>query len=322
MTVSRVITGNPSVRDSTRERVLAAVEATGYSPNVAARHLAGARQVRLAMIYAQPGAYIAELMFGGLEQVRRHNAQFIVEKCPDTRDAATEVARLIEEGADGLMIAPPLANAPAVLDYLESHDVPAVVITSGRVRERVCSVGVDARAAAFEMTRHLADLGHRRIGFIAGHPGHATSRHRLEGYREALSQAGFAADDSLVAEGRFTYRSGLEAAEKLLGLDERPTAIFASNDEMAAAVVASAIRHGLDVPADLSVTGFDDTPLASAIWPPLTTIHVPIADLAKAAIELLMEKIARRAAGEPFDSRHDTLEYALVRRQSDGPPRA
>lgn len=320
MTVSRVMTGSTAVRESTRERVMNAVEQLGYSPNLAARSLVGVRQLQVALLYAKPSAYIADLMFGGLEQGRRRNVQFLVEKCPVMSRAVLEIERIVEDGADGLLIAPPMANVEPVLDYIETNDIPAVVVTSGRVREKVCSVGVDAHAAALEMTRHLVALGHRRIGFIVGHPRHATSHHRLDGYREALEEAGITVDENLVAQGRFSYRSGMDAAIHLLDQRPRPSAIFASNDEMAAAVIACAHRLGLDVPADLSVVGFDDTPLASAIWPPLTTIHVPTAEVAKAAVELLIEKVTVRQGGGTFRSRHETLDYHLVRRESDGPP--
>lgn len=321
MTVSRVINGASTVRESTRRRVVDAIREIGYSPNEAARSLAGARQVHVAMLYAKPSAYIAEFMFGGLEQVRQHNAQFIVEKCDDAACADDDIDRIMSEGADGFLIAPPMANSVHVLEYLAANDIPAVVVTSGRVRDDVCSVGIDAYKAAHEMTRHLVALGHRKIGIILGHPEHATSHHRLSGFRDAISEAGLDCPDPYVAPGRFTYRSGLDAAERLLSLDDAPTAIFASNDEMASAAIASAHRHGLDVPADLTVCGFDDTPLATAIWPQLTTIHVPTAELSRAAADLLVQKIRKRQLGESFSPQHIVLDYTLVRRQSDAPPR-
>ncbi len=321
MTVSRVINGVATVRERTRHLVNDAIREVGYSPNEAARRLAGAPQVHIAMLYAHASAYIAEFLFGGLEQARKHNAQFIVEKCEDPAKAEIEIERLMAEGVDGFLIAPPLADNADVLDYLEANDIPAVVVTSSRVRDGICSVGIDAYRASREMTCHLVQLGHRNIGFIAGHPRHATSEHRLDGFRDALSEAGIGAPDRAVRQGFFTYRSGLDAAEELLALRPRPTAIFASNDDMAAASAAVAHRLGLDVPADLSIVGFDDTPLATAIWPELTTIHVPIAELTRAAADLLVKSIHSHASGERPTPAHVILEYTLVRRQSDAPPR-
>lgn len=321
MTVSRVINGVPTVRETTRRRVDAAIREIGYQPNEAARSLAGARQIHIAVLYAKPSAFIAELMFGGLEQVRKHNAQFIVEKCSDIAMAQTEIERIVADGADGLLIAPPLADSHQVLDFLEASEIPAVLVTSSRVRDTVCAVGIDAYKAAREMTRHLIEMGHRSIGFIVGHPKHATSALRLAGFRDAMEEAGLEYSDDYVAQGLFTYRSGLDAAERLLALGQRPTAIFASNDDMAAATAAIAHRLGLDVPADLSVCGFDDTPLATLIWPQLTTIHVPIAELSRAAADLLVQAIDARETGKEFSPEHIVLDYTLVRRQSDAPPR-
>ena len=144
---------------------------------------------------------------------------------------------------------------------------------------------------------------------------------RRAGYREALAAAGIAPDPALEVPGLFTYRSGLDAAERLLDLADPPTAVFASNDDMAAATVAVAHRHGLDVPGDLTVCGFDDTALATTIWPELTTIHQPIGDMSRAAVELLAEAVRRGRAGEPWEPRRLLLDFTLVRRQSDAAPR-
>jgi LacI family transcriptional regulator len=171
------------------------------------------------------------------------------------------------------------------------------------------------------MTEHLTSLGHRQIGFISGHPKHATSALRFAGYRDALKEGGLEYSDEHVAHGDYTYRSGLDAAEQLLSLKSQPTAILASNDDMAAATVAVAHRHGLDVPADLSVCGFDDTPLATAVWPQLTTIHIPIAELSRAAADLLVLAIRAKQIGERLSPKHVVLDYKLIRRQSDAPPR-
>jgi LacI family transcriptional regulator len=324
MTVSRVINGVESVREETRRRVHAAIEAIGYSPNIAARNLATDSQIHIAMLYEKPSAYIAEFLFGGVNQVRKHQAQFIVEKCDDFGLADRfqyDVERIVSAGADGLLVAPPLADSAHVLGYLDSAGIPAVVITSSDVRGSISSVRVDGHQAAKRMTEHILALGHRRIGFIAGHPAHAASKSRIDGFNEALVAAGLPIDEELVAEGRFSYRSGLEAAEKLLALENPPTAIFASNDDMAAATIAVAHRRGLFVPSDLTVCGFDDTPLATELWPQLTTIHVPAAQLTREAVDLLVESINAHRAGRQFEQEDRLLDFQLIRRQSDAPPR-
>lgn len=321
MTVSRVINGEPNVREETRRKVSEAIAALGYAPNPAARSLAGASHVHIAMLYANPSAYIAEFLFGGLEQARKQNCQFIVEKCVDGPEIEAEICRIVSGGVHGILLAPPLADSERLIDLLEAQDIPAVLVTSSRVRDNVSAVSIDDYRAAREMTEHLMSLGHRRIGFIKGHPNQAASARRLAGFRDALADGGLACPDELITQGYFTYRSGLDAAEQLLALDERPTAIFASNDDMAAATVAVAHRHHLDVPGDLTVCGFDDTTIARVIWPELTTIHQPIAELSSAAAELLIRKVRARRAGKVRESKHVVLDYTLVRRHSDAPPR-
>jgi LacI family transcriptional regulator len=164
----------------------------------------------------------------------------------------------------------------------------------------------------------LLDLGHRRIGFINGHPNQTATGQRFHGYVEAMTEAGLSVDADQVAQGYFTYRSGLEAAEKLLD-SGRPTAIFASNDDMAAAAMAVAHRRGLDVPSDLAVTGFDDTPLAATVWPALTTVHQPIAEMAREAVRLVVEQIRSRRGGSEPQVMHKMLKFTLVKRESSAP---
>lgn len=164
------------------------------------------------------------------------------------------------------------------------------------------------------MTRYLLSLGHRRIGFIKGAQNQSASAERLIGFETELSQADPSAE-GLIESGEFTYRSGFEAAERLLGARRPPTAIFASNDEMAVAAIAAARRRGLDVPRNLTVVGFDDTPLAATIWPALTTVRQPIAEMAEAAVTRLV-----RGGSEDAEDRDRVVEHALVIRESSGPP--
>ena len=321
MTVSRVINGETNVRDKTRRVVEVAIAELGYSPNEAARSLAGANQVVMAMLYCKPSAYISDFLFGGLEQARKCNAQIVVEKCDSVEDAREAAKRLIAAGIDGVILPPPLGDSTRLLDDLESGNTPTVVVSSGRVRDNVSAVTVDDFKAARTMTEHLISLGHTRIGFVVGDPSQRASEVRLAGFCHAMKSAGIECPDELQVQGMFSYRSGLGAAEELLALEERPTAIFASNDAMAAGVVAVAHRHGLDVPGDLSVCGYDDTAIAAMIWPELTTIHQPISDLSRAAADLLVKKIRARRSGGKEESRHMILDFTLIRRESDAQPR-
>ncbi|MDR6787097.1 LacI family transcriptional regulator [Sphingomonas sp. BE138] len=326
MTVSRVINSESNVRAETRDAVNAAIRQLDYSPNPAARRLAGAAQIRMGLLFSNPSeAYLSAFLLGSLDQAGRADIQLIVQKC-DLGDHEREVAeRLIRGGIDGVILPPPLCDSPIVLEVLLAAGIPTVVVATTDPSPQAGAVAIDDRAAAREMTAHLLALGHERVGFITGNANIHASGERLAGYREALSAAGMPHDDALVVRGLYSYRSGLEAAEELLDLSEPPTAIFASNDDMAAATVAVAHRRGLDVPGDLTVCGFDDSAVATTIWPELTTIRQPIADMSRAAVQLLATMLFDRreagSAGERGEPKHVTLDYTLVRRRSDAAPR-
>ena len=169
------------------------------------------------------------------------------------------------------------------------------------------------------MTEHLIAAGHTRIGYIKGHPNQSSSLCRFKGFRAALLEAGIDFDPALAQQGYFTYRSGLNAAEKLLALRSPPTAIFASNDDMAAAVVSVAHRRGLDVPRDLSVVGFDDTSAATMVWPELTTIRQPVAAMADCAVDILLRSIRRKEQGSSVLV-DQVVAHQLIKRDSVASP--
>lgn len=320
MTVSRVVNGERNVREATREKVMETIAALGYSPNPAARNLAGARGARIGLLYSNPSAsYLSEFLLGSLDQCSRSGLQLIVEKAEETSPEAA-VDRLIAIGVDGVLLPPPLCDFAAVVERLQASGAPIVAVAAGQPMASVSAIRVDDFEAARDMTRHLVALGHQHIGFVSGHPNQTASARRREGYLAALADAGLPAEPALIVQGYFTYHSGLGAAEQLLALAAPPSAIFASNDDMAAAVVAAAHRRGLDVPRDLTVAGFDDTALATTIWPPLTTIRQPVAEMAREAVILLADAIRRREAGEPDVAQQVLIPHALVTRQSEGPP--
>jgi LacI family transcriptional regulator len=178
---------------------------------------------------------------------------------------------------------------------------------------------MDDCEAAAEMTRHLLELGHRRIGFIKGHLNHIASHDRYRGFAMALREYGLNPNDAPVEQGYFTYRSGLVATERLLARATGITAIFASNDDMASAAVSVAHRRGLSVPDDLSIVGFDDTSLATSVWPELTTIKQPIAAMAEAAMELLLADLRDRRAGARRSAPERVLDHELIVRESSAP---
>ncbi len=322
MTVSRVINGETSVRAANRDKVNAAVSALNYVPNQAARHLAGSELIRIGVLYSNPSAnYLNELLVGVLNQASLSHVQLVVEKCEADEHEGEVASNLIASGIDGIILPPPFCDSARLLDLVAQSSTPAVIIACGLPDKRVSAVSIDDFQAAFEMTQHIMSLGHQRIGFIVGHPNQTASARRLAGYRAAMSGAGLEVPDELIAQGMFNYRSGLDAAEILLGQEQRPSAIFASNDDMAAATVAIAHRLGLDVPGDLTVAGFDDAALATTIWPQLTTVHQPITDMAGRAVELLVRQIGADRSGETVPCEHVVMDFSLIRRQSDAAPR-
>jgi LacI family transcriptional regulator len=324
MTVSRVVNGEKNVRPATRAAVLSAVKALSYAPNPAARSLAGAEAARVGLIYSNPSAaYLTEFLVGALDEASRTSIQIMLEKCEATSAAErSAVRKLVASGASGVILPPPLCESEDVLDELQLTGLPTVAVATGRFSPQASCVRIDDCAAAQEMTHYLLDLGHRRIGFIKGHPNQTASIERERGFIKALEEAGLKIDPALQIQGYFSYRSGLDAAETLLSRRPPPTAIFASNDDMAAAAVSVAHRKGLDVPRDLSVVGFDDTSIATTIWPELTTIRQPIIAMAEIALDLVMRTIRsnKKNGGQTKPVDH-LVTYSLVKRGSAAPPR-
>ncbi|WP_271077253.1 LacI family DNA-binding transcriptional regulator [Aurantiacibacter sp. MUD61] len=320
MTVSRVVNGG-NVREKTREQVLEAIRKLNYSPNKAARSLAGADQLRVGLLFDNPSSsYLAEFLMGALEAGSRSDVHLEVQSCDNAPDHAQLIQSMSDGGITGFILPPPLCDDQRVLDLILEAGGIAVAVSPGRAKGAHAGILIDEFQAAFDMTKHIIGLGHERIGFIIGNPEQVASGQRLEGYRAAMEEAGLTVRENLLAQGQFTYRSGMVAAEKLLDADPRPTAIFASNDDMAAATVAVAHRRHLDVPSDITVCGFDDTDLASSIWPELTTVRQPIRQMTARAVELIVKATRAKRQGLPPQMEKVILPYELVRRNSDAGP--
>jgi LacI family transcriptional regulator len=322
MTVSRVINKEKNVRDKTRARVLDAVQRLRYSPNMAARSLAAGDATHIGLLYSNPSAaYLSQFLVGALDGARKAGAHLVIEACEGEEDSdQAQAARHISTAdVEGVILPPPLSESVPILTELAKAKMPVVTVAMGKLYENALNVRIDDFEAAQEMTNYLIKLGHRRIALIKGHPQQIASAERERGFRAAVNAAGLDPSGIAVEQGYFTFRSGLEAAEKLLDFSNRPTAIFASNDDMAAAAVSVAHRRGLDVPNDISVVGFDDTAPATTVWPELTTIRQPVAAMADAALDLLLSALRGRRHGLPPVSAERVLEHELVIRESSGP---
>ena len=316
-TVSRVLNGETNVREQTRARVMSAVKSLDYRTNHNARNLRARQSRIICLLYANPSRnYVGEVHLGALQRCQAEGYSLIVEDCSTNTRAV--LALRAENQLAGAILTPPLSDDPAIIEQLREHRVPFVRIAPSETKAHGRDVAIDDMAAAQEMTEYLIGLGHRRIGFIRGAPAHAQAGYRFDGYKAALDEAGIPFDPELVVEGDFTFDSGLVAAEKLLDLAVRPTAIFASNDDMAAGVLAACYKRRIQIPLDLSVAGFDDTPLASTISPSLTTIYQPSRELASEAVGQLLEEIA---SPSEVPRRH-ILKYRMVPRDSTAPPHA
>ena len=323
MTVSRVINHGRNVRESTRSAVRGAIERLNYSPNTAARSLAAGQATHIGLLYGNPSAgYLAEFLIGALHAARSAGVHLVIECCDsdDPVEQAEIARRLATSDLEGVILPPPLSESQPILAELAAMQVPLVTVAMGAPNEDSLHVRIDDHAAAMEMTRYLLELGHREFGFIKGHPNHVASHDRYRGFCAALTQAGLDPGTVAVEQGYFSYKSGLIAGERILSRPKLPTAIFASNDDMAAAMVGVAHRFGLNVPDDLSVVGFDDTTLATSTWPELTTVKQPIAAMAEAALELLVDDLRRRRAGDSHRFAERVLSHALIVRESSGPP--
>jgi LacI family transcriptional regulator len=314
-TVSRVLNDEPGVRSETQSRVRDAIAALRYRPSLPARSLAGRRSNLLGLVYANPSAnYVFDVQNGAMARCRDAKLRLFIQSCNDRGAERVEdvLAMVDQTHVDGLVITPPLSSEPALIAALEARQLPFVRLAPDALDAGAACVVMDDEAAAREMTEHLLGLGHRRIGFVAGHPDHVSSRLRQDGFEAALAAAGVTHPQP-VEQGHNDLASGLKAGRRLLNRMDRPTAIFASNDDMAAGVIQAARELGLDVPRQLSVAGFDDSEIAGIVWPALTTIRQPSYAMAFAAAGLLIDLVRGRAV--PAVTR---LDYALVLRGSTG----
>ena len=319
-TVSRVINNVKTVKPQIRERVMRAIQKLDYHPNPSARGLGRNRSYLLALLYdISCGYYATSVLAGVMERSRAAKYQIVMQPCDyNAETLADDVARSVRQSrADGVILTPPLSDLSAVTQAVEGSGVLFVKIAPGRHTDTFRSVCTNDRESCASMTEQLAALGHQRIGFIIGNPDHAALIDRYRGYLDGLQSCGLKLDKALVVQGYNSHASGVQSARKLLNVApaKRPTAIFASNDEMAAGALTVAHSMGLGVPEDISIVGFDDAPLASQVWPGLTTIRQPIPDMAAQAAQLLLGALS----GEPADHSKHVLSSSLLFRQSTGP---
>jgi LacI family transcriptional regulator len=317
-TVSRVINKSPLLNGATREKVEAVIAELGYVPNPQARALALRRNFLIGLIHDNPNAQmVLGVQEGILDTIRQTEFALIVR--PVDRYSPTlldDIRHFIEQQRlYGVMLLPPLSERDDIADVCRELGCTVVRMGSAKLDEDEHLVASNDRHAVCEAVAWLAKLGHRRIGFIAGPEGFRSADERQQGFREGMAQAGLEPDPAIMARGTYRFESGRAAGEQLLSVEDPPTAVFSSNDEMAAGLLHAAKERGLDVPEDLSIIGFDDTATAAHIWPPLTTVRWPIRTMASTAALKLIEPasaadlpafflsdLIRRASAVPYPS--------------------
>lgn len=317
-TVSRVVNDEPNVQEKTRAKVLKAIEKLDYRPNVAARGLSAKRSYMIGLVYENPRefSYVKDVLNGALTACEEAGYTLLLHPMtlPD-ETLIRDIRRFIDQTRiEALILPAPMGDVPEVRKLIDELQIPCALIAPKTRFDDAIMIYSDDVGASFRVTEYVISQGHKRIGFIKGHPDHGATEKRLEGYRSALKQNGLRYDRTLVRPGYFDFESGRAATKKLLALDDPPTAIVASNDDMAAGAMFVAHEQGLRIPEDLSVVGFDDTPIAQHIWPPLTTVRQPITGMVSTATRLLI----RRLRGEKVAVPDKAFDCEIVVRSSTG----
>ncbi len=293
-TVSRVINAEPFVKESTRQKVQAAIDELGYVISLPARRLSSGQSFTLGLIFHNASwHYVQDVQKGVIETARKLGYHTLMHPCDVERQADIDeiLAMVSQKLIDGLIFTPPADNAAQLTHELRARHIPFICLSPKDRALNQPYVTTSDRRGAFEMTEYLLSLGHTRIGFVHGPEEQAAPHDRFLGYQQALIAAGVEFDPALLIHGDDYFNSGRTAAQSLLALDLPPSAIFANNDEMAAGVMAAVFEAGLRVPEDISVAGFDNIPLAAQIWPPLTTVQQPIFEMAEQATTHLVKML-------------------------------
>lgn len=317
-TVSRVLNNSPLVREDTRERVRELMRQRAYAPDPQARGLAFRRSFLIGLVFDNPTAqYIVNMQYGVLDALRDTGFELVVHPCDSCSAGYVEGVRqfVARQKLYGVILIPRVSEDQALADVLADTGCRYVRIASVAFDQPERMVQTHDRAASVEVAQYLESLGHRHLGLITGPKRYRSAIERGEGFTEGLRRRGITLPAGAVYEGGYTFESGVAGAEQLLSQTPRPTAIYACNDEMAAGVYKAALRMGLSIPGDLSVVGYDDSPLAPQLWPALTTVRLPVRDVGRQATNLLLADFHGQSPAPVAVSPH------LVVRDSCQPPR-
>jgi LacI family transcriptional regulator len=312
-TVSRVVNGNPNVKPSTRKKVLEAIERLGYRPNAVARGLASKKTTTVGVIIPDISSiFFAELARGIEDIATMYKYNIILSNSDQNKDKELHLLNtMLGKQVDGILFMGGYISEEHVAEFKKSP-VPIVLAATIEENNIIPSVNIDYEQAAYDAVAFLIEKGHKRIAYVTGPADDPINNKKLAGYRRALEQQGLTYDENLIIEGDYSYDSGIEAYEKIAELGEQPTAVFVGTDEMALGVIHSAQDHGVNIPEQLEVVGFDNTRLATMVRPRLTTVVQPMYDIGAVAMRLLTKYMNK----EHVENHIVVLPHRIEYRQS------
>ncbi|WP_019391168.1 catabolite control protein A [Priestia filamentosa] len=313
-TVSRVVNGNPNVKPSTRKKVLETIERLGYRPNAVARGLASKKTTTVGVIIPDISSIFHAELARGIEDIATmYKYNIILSNSDQNKDKELHLLNtMLGKQVDGIIFMSGNVQEEHV-EELKKSPVPVVLAASVEQSEEIPSVNIDYEQAAYDAVNALIEKGHRKIGYVSGPEEEPiNSLKKNEGYKRALKEANISYNEDYVAEGDYTYDSGIEAVQQLLKLEDRPTAIFVGTDEMALGVIHGAQDEGVSIPEDIEVLGFDNTRLATMVRPQLSTVVQPMYDIGAVAMRLLTKLMNK----EQVDSNIVQLPHRIEYRNS------
>ncbi len=323
-TVSRVLNNEPHVQEKLRRKVRDAAQRLDYVPSQSARSLRGNRSYNINLVCHMAGSnYVNAIQFGAVIACQDLGYQLSIsllenlsgKSIAEIRAAFDVLVR--RNRPDGVVLLAPYANDEKIGFVLQDMGIPVVRVGPVDLQTQGMMVEIDDYQAAIDVVRHLTDLGHKRIGFIRGSEDQRATHVRFSGFTVAMEAAGLSVDEELVRPGAFDFQSGYEAGQHFLGLKDQPTAVFSSNDDMAAGLVAALNEGGVKVPQDTSVVGFDDADIATRMRPFLTTVRQPLSDLGGTAVSELVKGFNSPSKNS---AQRIVLDHEFVLRDTTAPP--
>ncbi len=313
-TVSRVVNNEPHVRSDLREKVLAAIQETGYSPNLSARRLVQKRSYVICLLLHASGSFQSTLLSKVLDVGYEGDYDVLVQTYyPSFSRSRKKIANLIQQNRiDGVITTPPCDSDPFLTDLIKRSGLPQVHIAPLNPTGGTPYVSAEDFTGAYQMTETLIHQGHRRIGLLLGYRNQRPSLDRLFGYRAALEKNGLVCDETLLADSENNFAGGLTAARILLKLDNPPTALFALSDESAAGALYVLNELGISVPQQIALAAFGDLGISDQVWPGISAVKYPIEGIVENALQMLVDLVERR----PLINRQVILPTEIIRRGS------